>query len=444
MSRWGYGMVRIILIVALFATVLSSCQLYKGENDQDQKEISLSVWIEREVLTSSDQIHNQIISVLSSRFPKLLFDTNNSSYISMWTGLPKMLQTSPHFDLMIAHEYTLPMMFRSGMMSQIYSEGIEQLSQIEEFYIENIRSMDRERHELYAVPVSAEYIGMYYSPDQIRSMGLTLPEDGVTWQQFAEMGHSIDGKSIYINKQTIRFMMSQVGLRFINPKTNQIDVQNEEWAQFATKLQPLLQAPGNEQLLKWKNIYTYGSYEHLDSVFKVERINSGIRSVAGNGDDFDIASVPVPDSNPNAGVEPFLYGAFIPPESKHQAEAMEVINYLLTPEVQALLSSKGRGTVLRDESIVKTFGSSIYYFNGKNLAALTKFTPIPSNRLETYISWNMYDVAEFVLLRLMNQSVDQTLKELDEELNKVLRDEEIEIETINEEKRKLTDLINSN
>jgi uncharacterized FAD-dependent dehydrogenase len=40
----------------------------------------------------------------------------------------------------------------------------------------------------------------------------------------------------------------------------------------------------------------------------------------------------------------------------------------------------------------------------------------------------MYDVAERVLPRLVLQSVDQTLAELDQELNVILREDELLIE----------------
>jgi len=432
-SNRRIGNTKVIIIIMILILVLSSCQLSRDASEE-QQEIELSVWIERWFSPRESIFDFQLSRILKDRFPKLQIHLI-SSYTRDLKLLKKDLMSNNKYDLIIAHEYTLPMHYRTGMMSPIYSDGVEQLDQIEEFYLDNIRSMDSEHHELYAVPIASELIGLYYSPDRMQSLGLPLPEDGMTWQQLIDYGQSIDIKSIFTNKQIVRHMMSQLGLRLSNPQTNKIDVMNDEWVQFATIVQELFRVPGNVSLTTTALLSHQFNYSVNKYLFEITSLHSSfIRAQISDEVNYDLVSVPVPDSNTEAGVEPLMYAAFIHPDSKKQVEALKVINYLLTPEVQTMLSTSGRGTVLRDEAISIMFGSAIRNFDGKNIAALTKYKIVPSNRLGTYISRDLYDVAENVLIRLIDQSVEQTLEELDRELNQTLRDEELQIELINEVK----------
>jgi multiple sugar transport system substrate-binding protein len=111
-------------------------------------------------------------------------------------------------------------------------------------------------------------------------------------------------------------------------------------------------------------------------------------------------------------------------QSKAKDAAFQVIETILSDEVQTDMMRNGRMTVLKDEKIKMEFGKALTEFQGKNLAAMTKlkfavmtpFEYLPDGDVNRILSnaFNAYIANE--------KDLNTALREADEEMNKLIQE----------------------
>ncbi|MGZ0152264.1 ABC transporter substrate-binding protein [Kribbella sp. WER1] len=72
-----------------------------------------------------------------------------------------------------------------------------------------------------------------------------------------------------------------------------------------------------------------------------------------------VTSMPVLSRGSKAIYQPDTRAAFIPPQSKHQDQALDVVKYLVSEEMQTRISAYGMKAVLPTDAVVNAFGTSI-------------------------------------------------------------------------------------
>ena len=72
-----------------------------------------------------------------------------------------------------------------------------------------------------------------------------------------------------------------------------------------------------------------------------------------------VTSMPVLSRGSTAIYQPNTRAAFIPPQSTHQEQSLEIIKYLVSEEIQTRISSYGMKAVLKTDAVVTAFGTAI-------------------------------------------------------------------------------------
>ena len=83
-----------------------------------------------------------------------------------------------------------------------------------------------------------------------------------------------------------------------------------------------------------------------------------------------VTSMPVLSRGSTAIYQPNARAAFIPPQSAHKEQALEIIKYLVSEEIQTRISSYGVKAVLQTDAVVNAFGTALPQLAGIDTSAV--------------------------------------------------------------------------
>lgn len=305
-------------------------------------------------------------------------------------------------------------------MSDLVRKHKVDLTRIEPASLENVR--EQSDGLLYALPIIINTAGFYYNKDVFDQFGIGYPRDGMTWQEVIDLGRSLfredSGKQYYgIGYNARQVMdMNAFSLPYVAPATGKATILSDDrWATIYDTLLMASRTTADSKLLNQNNLaveQNLGMYAALANLF----LNVDLSNI-----NWDMISYPTwPGQNAGVGPQPYptLFG--ITSTSKHPDEAMEVLNYLLSAEVQLSLSQRGIIPAIRDEAVKKAFGSQTKY-SDKNLQAIISkpFAPLMPRPSYATTAQPVYSAK---LTPLLSGEIDRNtaFRQIDEEVaNKV-------------------------
>lgn len=244
--------------------------------------------------------------------------------------------------------------------------------------------------KIYGVPVFNNNMVLYYNKDVFDRFGVPYPTDGMTWTEAVKLGEKLtrhDGKQ-YIglsSSQTHMLMMNQLSIPFVDTAKNAPTIASDErWKEFFnTVFVGPARAPGYKEYMEaHKNVIPYreeflnqrevGMFAWLSSIIFV--FPEEFKSM-----NWDMVSLPTFEKLPNIGSQAYPTYFTVTSMSKQKEQAMSVIEYLISEDMQKQLSRKGVMPVLKDESIQKLYGQDSAFKEKRLQAAFhNKFAPIPA------------------------------------------------------------------
>ena len=243
--------------------------------------------------------------------------------------------------------------------------------------------------KIYGIPVFNNNMVLYYNKDIFDKFGVPYPQDGMTWTEASALAAQLtrfDQKQ-YVglsSSETHMLSMNQLSIPFVDQATEKATIfSDERWKQlFDTVFVGPSKAAGYTDYMK----------EHKDKLpYRIEFLQdrdlamfAWLSSIVFVFPDefkamnWDMVSLPTFESNPKLGSQAYPTYFTVTSMSKQPEQAMKVIAYLLSEEMQTKLSKQGVMPVLNDDAVIKAYGQESV-FKDKNLAAsfYNDFAPIP-------------------------------------------------------------------
>ncbi|GAA3409851.1 ABC transporter substrate-binding protein [Paenibacillus hodogayensis] len=247
------------------------------------------------------------------------------------------------------------------------------LNRIKPEYLESIKVGSFSDY-LVGLPIYNNGFGLFYNKDLFDRFGVPYPKDGMTWQEVTEMAVKLtrveNGVAYYgLHPNSVMWGAYQLGLPFIDTANNKSMFQSQGWKDLFQMWQRLYTAGGNivpKALAAIKGFQdgqiamTMGYSSILDATAKVKDLN------------WDMVTYPINPDAPGIGQRVDSINLVVTAQSKVKDAAFQVIEVILSEEVQTELSRSGKVSVLKDQKVHDQFGQSNADLQKKNVVALTK------------------------------------------------------------------------
>ncbi|MFF0342372.1 ABC transporter substrate-binding protein [Kribbella sp. NPDC004875] len=278
-----------------------------------------------------------------------------------------------------------PLGWTQDITAAVQGAGID-LSTLNLASVEQIKS--RSDGGLYGVPLWIDESLLFYNKLIFDKFGVKYPTVGSTYDDVYKIAQKltrqdgIDHYKGYMQHPDNYLAMNQLGLYpFVPgdseqpaPEDVKVNLTSADWKTVANNLYRFLMIPRN-------------NFTTVDDFFKGDMSFPGHLAMAVNNlsklnayalssyyieeDDaaqyaewaksvkIGVTSMPVLSRGSTTIYQPDTRAAFIPPQSKHQDQALDVVKYLVSEEMQSRISSYGMKAVLKTDATVNAFGTSI-------------------------------------------------------------------------------------
>jgi multiple sugar transport system substrate-binding protein len=289
-------------------------------------------------------------------------------------------------------------------------------------------SKDKTKGYWSSLPMSGNFIVNWINKDVFDKFGVPYPKEVQTWEQLLEINRRLvntSGGVQYVGMYPdYHFMGQGLSLIYIDPKTNKATVNNDQWKKILTVVQSTVEMPGFVQGTK----YNYRREEWLKDR------NVGVVTATGNqmigpltelynaGTPMNWDMAPFPNFKEKLGVSPATGGQklILSNKSKHKDEAFQVMMYLLSEEVQTVISKSAKVPSIHNPKVEAQLGAGIDSMKGKNIQAVFATEPADAVEATEYNSTIGKKVMDGVVksIALEHLDVNSALRKADEEINK--------------------------
>ncbi|MFC0330326.1 ABC transporter substrate-binding protein [Paenibacillus sepulcri] len=284
--------------------------------------------------------------------------------------------------------------------------------------------------KIYSLPFELSDFVLAYNKDIFDKYGLDYPKDGMTYDEAYELAKKLtrqDGDITYkgLQQHPSHYMMyNQLSEPSLDPNEDKGAMDSDNWLKIVNNIRRFYEIPGNQ-------FTTTSDFPKGQMGMSVDVLENVLRWSVENPDlNFDIASVPVFPEAPGAKYQPNLNGLFITQQSKHKELAFEVIQYLLSDEVQAERAKEAIIGPLSSDVVQQAFAQNIPQMSSKHteaLFALKSAMPAPRKPGLTFINPPVQQVFQ---PNIFEQSKDSAtaLRVVNEMINKQLAETKAAIE----------------
>ncbi|GLY75251.1 ABC transporter substrate-binding protein [Actinoallomurus iriomotensis] len=271
------------------------------------------------------------------------------------------------------------------MTSMVQQAGLD-LSKLNQGAVEQVKS--RSEGKLYGVPVFEDDYVLYYNKKIFDKFGVKYPKSGMTYDQIYKLAKKLtrqvgtDAYKGYMQHPDQYLQYNQSGLYPFTPTDSwtpkpedaKVDLTTPGWQELGDNLNRFLSIPHNgfttvDDFLKGdmsrpghvamavdtlSRLPTYaGSNEFIkqSDTAKYDELRKSI--------DVGVTSIPVLKQGSTSTYQPNQTAAFIPPQSTHQQDALNIVKWLVSEQGQTELSSHGIKGVLRTPAVEDSFGKAV-------------------------------------------------------------------------------------
>ena len=278
-----------------------------------------------------------------------------------------------------------PLGWTQDITGLVQQAGID-LTALNAGSVEQIKS--RSDGGLYGVPLWIDESLLFYNKLIFDKFGVRYPTAGSTYDDVYKLAQKLtrqDGihhYKGYMQHPDNYLAMNQLGLYPFVPGSSEqpapedvkVNLTSAEWKTVANNMYRFLMIPRN-------------NFTTVDDFFKGDMSFPGHLAMAVNNlsklnayalspyyveeDDaaqfaewaksvkIGVTSMPVLSRGSKTIYQPDTRAAFIPPQSQHKDQALDVIKYLVSEEMQTRISSYGMKAVLKTDAVVNAFGTAI-------------------------------------------------------------------------------------
>ncbi|MBW7458859.1 extracellular solute-binding protein, partial [Paenibacillus sepulcri] len=278
--------------------------------------------------------------------------------------------------------------------------------------------------KLYALPFELNDYVLVYNKDLFDKYGVDYPKDGMTYDEIYALAQKMtrqDGDITYKGYQqhpSHYMYYNQLSEPVLDPNEDKGDLDSPEWLKIVNNIRRFYEIPGNQ-------FTTTTDFPKGQMAMSVDVIENVLNWSVDYPDlNFDIASVPVFPEAPAYKYQPNANGLFITKESKHKDLAFQVIQYLLSDEVQEARSRDALISPLNSEAVQQAFAQNIPQMKDKHTAGIFALkSAMPASRkpgltfinppVQQVFQPNIFDQSKdsSTALRVVNEMIDKQLAE---------------------------------
>lgn len=343
-------------------------------------------------------LYHEIESLYEEKnLPDIIFDTDSAS-------VPPHLRDKLYTDL-----------------SPFISKETVDLSRIAPALLER---NSRENGELYGLPIQRILTALFYNKAPFDAFDIPYPTDGMTWDDvilLASRFSDFPNGSKYVGLDLIsgngvQMLLDQYNVTYLDPQTDQFK-SSPELLEVIQKIDNVYEKNGNRPTRSFLS-FPDGFLKHGTTAMFLGVPVYPIVDGAANNQDIDLVTFPRVDASSNMGSGTRVVSVHINSESENKESAFEIIQYLVSDEVQKFLVENGGGTVLSELIHNDDFGKNIPELHNKNVKALFELELPELDRPSKY-EWIAYQGAGPLLAELImgTKSVEDVMDEIESAVN---------------------------
>lgn len=284
---------------------------------------------------------------------------------------------------------------------------------------------------LGGLPAFNNTFGLFYNKSLFDKFGVSYPQDGMTWEEAGELGRQMTRISDGVQYRgfypdNVNRMINQIVLY-------QLDKNNGHRSTLTTD-------PWKEAFELWNRIYNYPGnadppYDTMSFAPNQEAFLKGeLAMLAGSSStllalrqakemSWDVVTYPQHKNNMGYSTNVDTPNMSITEQSQVKDAAFQVIETVLSDEVQLELARNAKMSVLASEIVKQEYGRGIPEFAGKtlNLTSMVKLKPsVPSISKYQGSDTNKIVLDAFDLVLKKEKDINTALREADEQLTKLV------------------------
>lgn len=270
------------------------------------------------------------------------------------------------------------------------------LNQLDPAALDTVRSLSTNK-ELFSLPIYMAPNTLYYNKGVFDKFGVAYPKDGMSWDDVYELS-----KKLTRNENGVQYRgflasyvhmlrLNQVSQKLFDSSGEKVAFDTSEFKNYLKDIFRIYELPGYDM----DKMSSLESNVHNTMFLKDQTVAMiepggtllGEESLASLGNQWDFTSFPSMKDKPGVGYQPYPFLISMFNTSKHKEEAFEAMAYLTSAEFQTAATKQGALLpVLKDKSIVATFGQESAFYKGKNVGALLpkQFAPVPDEPFSEY------------------------------------------------------------
>ena len=293
--------------------------------------------------------------------------------------------------------------------------------------VESMRSYSA-KGELIALPYELNSSVLFYNKTIFNKFGVPYPKDGITWDEVYDLAKRLtkqDGgvqyKGFQFQHQNLTWK-NQLGLPVVDATTNKALVNTDGWKRFLETMGRFYSIPGNEYTDSDTNNFLV---KQVLAMRVGPNILSSIPEAVKTGLDWDVAAVPLFAGNASGGSQLIAPFYSIPVGGANKETAFQVMEFLLSPEVQLLKSRSGKMPIVKDPAAIEAFAADIEGVQGKNMGAFFKEAigkPIKATRFDAIAKDEIWGKALKGYYE-QNKDLNTVLREAEEAVNKKISEQ---------------------
>ncbi|WP_239634148.1 extracellular solute-binding protein [Paenibacillus sp. H1-7] len=279
------------------------------------------------------------------------------------------------------------------------------------------------------MPHAINGAALYYNKDLFDRFGVGYPKDGMTWDEVLDLTRQMsrtDNGAQYRGfgmDQSFFIQNNQLSLLFADPATKKALVNGDGWFQWFTTMKRFYEIDNNKVDDTTKLSNASFLKDKTTAMWAGANLLNVLPEAMAGGLQWDMVTLPSFREAPGIGIQLNAPFYSISPTSKHKVEAFQVIEVLLSDEVQLVQTKLGKMTTLKNQDIRSQFASDLSFTSGKNVKAM--FAAKAAKPMKpSYYDASIRSVVSAKFGEVMKgaKDVNTALREAEDEGNKVIQE----------------------
>lgn len=311
--------------------------------------------------------------LITKKFPHITVETTFPSAQNQL--IPSRLTASGYVPDMIS--YTIGSLWdfhTTGLLSDLSDLIKEYKIDLDRFLpnvVESIRAYS-DKQEILFIPHNLSANVLYYNKNLFDKFGVDYPIDDMSWDEIYEIARTMtrpDGDKNYkgftFHAQNLTWK-NQFLQPLIDPDSNKTIINDAGWKKWVETMVGFYQIPGNEQgggTFPNGEVAMYTGPNSVIAFTKAEQEGLIL---------WDAVSLPYFTGAQDMGTQMIAPFYAISPVSEHRKDIIQIIDYMLSDEVQNLKGRNGLVPIVQSNFAREDFSKDLPGTEGKNLAAFFK------------------------------------------------------------------------